>query len=199
MLMTQRRVTETNQLSTVVDALQLGKKSGILTVERGEGGTFEEGAITLVNGQVVNAAIGPYRGNDATTKLFSWQACRFSFAPMQPEQAGAVQGWGSMPGLQIEKMGNGNHAPDSFNGAQQMYRAVQDNGNSRPSAAYSHDTLDTILLALDRQGFSRTHRRLFLLIDGRRSVEELAALISRTPDETMSLLANLEQAGFIQL
>jgi hypothetical protein len=38
-----------------------------------------------------------------------------------------------------------------------------------------------------------------LLIDGRRSAGELAALIGRSPDETMGLLADLEHAGFIQL
>src|SRR5579883_449231 len=80
--MTQRRVTATNQLATVIDVLQLGKKTGILTVERGEGATFEEGTMTFVNGQVVEAAIGAYVGREAASKLFSWQACRFLFIPM---------------------------------------------------------------------------------------------------------------------
>jgi hypothetical protein len=64
---------------------------------------------------------------------------------------------------------------------------------------YSHEALQSSLRALDRQGFSRAHRRIFLLIDGRRSTGELAALMSRTLEETMSLLADLRQAGFIQL
>src|SRR6266849_2908148 len=83
--MTQRRVTATNQIATVIDVLQLGKKTGILTVERGEGETFEEGTMTFGQGQGVQAAIGPYIGRDAATKLFSWQACRFLFVPMLPE------------------------------------------------------------------------------------------------------------------
>ncbi|TMC61826.1 MAG: DUF4388 domain-containing protein, partial [Chloroflexota bacterium] len=49
--MPHQRETATDRLSNVIQVIQLGKKSGLLTVERGEGITFEEGAITFVNGQ----------------------------------------------------------------------------------------------------------------------------------------------------
>lgn len=198
--MTQRRVTATNQLSAVVDALQLGEKTGILTVERGEDETFEEGVIVLVKGQIVNAAIGPYKGRDAAGKLFSWQACRFSFVPMLPDQADAGQGRATLPEELAETKTVSKYLQDSFDDVQQMPPEVQDHLSRRPYlSVYSHEALNSILRALDRQGFSRAHRRLFLLIDGRRSIRELAALISRTPDEAMGLLADLEHAGFIQL
>ncbi len=198
--MTQRRVTATNQLSTVVDALQLGGKTGILTVERGEGETFEEGMIMFVNGQVVNAVIGPYSGRDAATKLFSWQACRFSFTPLPQEQVDAGQ-WGfAVPANQAETQEAGPSLPGPLNRGQQGYPPAQNRLSRRPFlTAYPHETLGNILRALERQGFSRAHRRLFLLIDGRRSVQELAALISRTPDETLSLLDDLERSGVIKV
>lgn len=70
----------------------------------------------------------------------------------------------------------------------------------RPAiAAYSKESMDAVLRLLDQRGLSRTHRRLFLLIDGRRSIKDLAMLIRRTPGETATMLADLEQAGFIQL
>jgi len=46
-------------------------------------------------------------------------------------------------------------------------------------------------------GLSRAHRRLFLLIDGKRSIDELAPLIGRTPDEVSELLRDLEHASVI--
>ena len=136
--MTQRRMTATNQLSTVTSALQLGKATGILTVERGEGETFEEGTIVFLHGQVVQAALGSSRGRDAESRLFAWKACRFLFAPWSPEDM-----------------------------------------DRRPSVPIFQESMDDVLRMLDRQGFSRAHRRLFLLIDGRRSIRELAALIGR--------------------
>src|SRR5579871_4578280 len=83
----ERQAITTNQLSTVISALQLGKKTGILTIERGEGATIEEGTILFVQGQAVQAAIGPYigTGSHIGTMLSSWQACRFSFDPSSPE------------------------------------------------------------------------------------------------------------------
>lgn len=198
--MTQRRLTTTNQLSMVIDALQLGKKTGVLNVERGEGAIFEEGTITIVNGQVVKATIGRYKGKDAATKLFSWQACRFSFDPLPPENVGAGQGMSLVPTTQTGAAVVDKRLQEAFYGNQQTNLATQGSLSRRPiPTAYSPESLHNILLLLDRQGFSRTHRRLFLLIDGRRSVEELAALIRRMPDETLALLANLEQAGFIRL
>src|SRR5579884_1499782 len=90
MHMTQRRVAATNRLSTVIDALQLGKKTGVLAVERGEGSMFEEGMIMLVYGQVAHATTrsltGSYVGKDAMIRLSAWQACRFSFIPLSPEE-----------------------------------------------------------------------------------------------------------------
>ncbi len=196
--MTQRRVTATNQFSTVIDVLQMGKKTGLLTIERGEGETFEEGTITFVNGQVVNAAIGRYTGRDAATKLFSWQACRFSFVPLLPGQV--APGMPATPTEQKKAKDVTQPAQRPFYGSQQTNAAAQDSLSRRPfTSVYSRDSIDNILLTLDRQGFSRTHRRLFLLIDGGRSIRELAALIGRAPDETLALLADLEQAGFIQL
>jgi hypothetical protein len=50
---------------------------------------------------------------------------------------------------------------------------------------------------MDRQGYSRLHRRLYLLIDGNRSIVELGNLIGRPIDETITMLSDLERAGLI--
>jgi hypothetical protein len=204
--MTQRRVTATNQLATVIDVLQLGKKTGILTVERGEGATFEEGTMTFVSGQVIQATLGRYVGRDAATKLFSWQACRFMFVPTLPEQLSS----GMLPTPQtnatlpipqtqpeVKAIKPGTTGP--------LYRTQQPDPSThgdlslRPAiAAYSKESMDAVLRTLDQRGLSRTHRRLFLLIDGRRSMKDLAMLIGRTPGETATMLADLERAGLIQ-
>lgn len=189
--------TATNQFSTVVDALQLGEKTGILTVERGESGTLEVGTITFANGHVVDATLGSYQGRDAVTKLFAWQACRFSFVSILPEQINSSQGIHPVP-VEPAQAGPGDRPP-----AYEFHPAnpgMQDNLNRRPFPTIEAlESLDAVLSTFDRQGFTRVHRRLFLLIDGKRSTEELALLVSRTPNEIMPLLADLEQAGFIQL
>jgi hypothetical protein len=74
--MAQQNATITNSLANVIQVIQLGRKSGVLTVERGEGTTFEEGVITFVNGQAVDALTELANGPDALRWLGSWGTCR---------------------------------------------------------------------------------------------------------------------------
>lgn len=44
---------------------------------------------------------------------------------------------------------------------------------------------------------SRDHRQVFTLIDGRRSIEEIASLLHKPPDAVIRLLQELQAAGLI--
>src|SRR2546421_7427569 len=77
--MAQQKETITNSLADVIQVIQLGRKSGVLTVARGEGETFEEGLITFVNGQAVAAQTTGFNGQNALHWLCRWGNCRFSF------------------------------------------------------------------------------------------------------------------------
>lgn len=196
--MTQRRVTATNQLATVIDVLQLGKKTGILTVEREEDGTLEEGTMTFVHGQVVQASIGSCTGREAAIRLFSWQSCHFLFVPMLPEQIN--RGMSPIPHTQPDVKAVKENSARPIYGLQQPDPIDQGDLSLRPIITlYFNEPMDDVLRVLDRRGLSRTHRRLFLLIDGRRSIKELAVLVSRETSETAAMVADLEQAGFVQL
>ena len=195
--MTERRLIATTQLSSVITALQLGRKTGILTVERGEGETFEEGTITFLHGQAVQAVSKSYTGRDAATKLFSWQTCRFAFVPLSPQDP-ALAGYLAPPSQVYVRLDTKN-TREPFYGNQQTNSSAQGDMSRRPSQAVYQGSTHEALRMLDRQGLSRTHRHLFLLIDGRRSIKDLAVLIGRSPDETVALLDALMQAGLIRL
>ncbi len=89
--MSQQPKTETDRLANVIQVLQLGQKTGRLIVERNEGPLFEQGIITFVHGQVVQASVNQQQGPDALNWLRSWGACRFTFTPEQrPTAAGRI-------------------------------------------------------------------------------------------------------------
>src|SRR5260370_26174628 len=52
----QRRAM-TDCLADLIHIIRMGEKSGVLTVERGEGRSLEEGLIIFVKGQVVEARV----------------------------------------------------------------------------------------------------------------------------------------------
>lgn len=195
--MTQQRGTATNQLSTVITALQLGQKTGVLAIERGEDETFEEGTIIFVHGKVAQATIGSYTGKEAATQLLSWQACRFSFTPLLPNDSAMAAHLVPHPQTQAKTVTQNGHKPLSGN-HHTSSTAEGDKNHQRP-VAVPQGSMDNALRILERQGLSRLHRRLLLLIDGRRSISELAALIGRTQNETAALLADLWQAGLTRL
>ena len=91
MVMTEKRGTVTDRLLNVIQVLQLGKKTGHLTIERDEGKGQEKGEIIFVQGQVTQAYAGNLRGQEALNWLSTWGACRFIFVPAAPEKMTSPQ------------------------------------------------------------------------------------------------------------
>ncbi len=73
------KVTATDQLSNVIEVVQLGQRTGMLLVERGSGSVLEEGEIYFVGGRAVYASLAGLRGREALAALGRWGACRFAF------------------------------------------------------------------------------------------------------------------------
>src|SRR5437879_124047 len=143
MTMTEQRVTASNQFSVVIDALQLGRKTGVLSVERGDGGTLEEGIILFANGELVDATLGSHQGREAVARLFSWQACRFSFVGMPAQQIAALSEIARMP---AEEADAGSADKDPSQEFRPADSERQNSLNSRPFlTADARESLDTIV------------------------------------------------------
>ena len=213
--MSQQPKTETDRLANVIQVLQLGQKTGRLIVERNEGPLFEQGIITFVQGQIIQASVNQQQGPDALTWLKSWRTCRFTFTPEQrpattghmptpvsPLSTRRITGH-RMPGtspLPVPSTGPVPHQQD-------MYPRITGNlrGSRQPTPTswlatpYRTRHIEEGMHLIERMGLSRTHRRLFLLIDGGRTVKELIRLMAHDPEDVQRLLQDLERAGVIQV
>jgi hypothetical protein len=109
--MAKPRVTATDRLANVIEVVELGQRTGLLSAERGSGSVLEEGEIYFASGRVIYAALAGLRGREALAVLSRWGPCRFSFerdalrpAPnivgTQPSMPGSQPGYtpGSQPG-----------------------------------------------------------------------------------------------------
>lgn len=218
--MPQQRDTSTDRLANVIQVIQLGRKTGVLTVERGNGITTEEGSITFVNGQATQANAGQHVGLDAFNWLSTWGACRFAFLSSASTQQTAplpavtrdTPPTGAMPDLPAFRT-QPQHQPfaphSTTNRREDTPVAGIDARDIRKSAGVSYPVpitgipvrtrqMDEAIRLIEQLGLSRTHRRLFLLIDGHRTTTELVRLMGREPDEVQRLLRDLEKAGIIQ-
>ena len=59
--------------------------------------------------------------------------------------------------------------------------------------------MDDAMQIIKYRGLSRTHRHLFMLIDGHRSITELVQLLKHTDQEVYKLLQDLEEATLIKV
>lgn len=90
-IMAKSRVTATNRLANVIEVVELGRRTGMLSAERDANG-LEEGEIYFISGHPVFALLGPLTGRDALNELVHWGACRFAFEPSAPRPIPNVSG-----------------------------------------------------------------------------------------------------------
>jgi hypothetical protein len=90
--MAKPRVTATDRLSNVMDVVELGRRTGMLSVERTVGVMLEEGEVYFVSGSPIYATLGPFRGRDALDALARWSDCRFCFDPHASQPIPNVSG-----------------------------------------------------------------------------------------------------------
>lgn len=217
--MLQQPNTETDQLANVIQVLQLGKKTGVLVVERDTGSNIERGRLMLADGRITHVSAGQRRGQEALAWLQQWGPCRFSFSleqnasyPSQAHYTSALLPQGSErdtgPGpafetqLPITTPKTRPLQQPTWTGSLSNSRTIS-NSWSHPSNAWATTPFRTRhieggLHVIEHMGFSRAHRRLFLLIDGRRTLQDLARLLAYEPTQVYHLLKELERAGVIQ-
>ena len=82
--MAKPKVTATDQLANVIEVVQLGRRTGLLSVERGSGSVLEEGEIYFVAGRAIYTSLAGLRGREALTALSRWGPCRFTFDVTEP-------------------------------------------------------------------------------------------------------------------
>jgi Domain of unknown function (DUF4388) len=208
MFMSQKRGTVTDRLLNVIQVLQLGKKTGHLTIERDEGKGQEKGEIIFVEGQVTQAYGGNLRGQEALNWLSTWGACRFIFVPATQEKITSPLATQTQPFMSSPKATQPlrdtnpriTAAIPTIRQKAEWTHTTQQMANSSAGLAVPHRTreVNVSFHLLDQARLSRAHRHLFLLIDGNRTVAELIRLTGRPAEEILRLLQELEHIGVIE-
>lgn len=210
--MSQQRETVTDRLVSIIQIIQLGRKTGLLTARRGEGITQEMGTITFLKGQITQTAVGRRRGSEALNWLTTWGNCRFTFvssdisdtSSLSPILSRAQENGAKDTDPRLRSpwpFANNQTGPLTAdnNSAEPQNPHTPLPASALPEAPFRTRQIDSALRVIENMGLSRTHRRLLLLIDGQRSIPELVRLMGRSDQEVASLLHDLEQATVIQI
>lgn len=194
--MAQQREATTDRLVGIIATIKIERKSGQLRVRRGEGLTSEEGMLTFIHGQITQASVGRRSGAEALNWLSTWGTTHYVFT--SPDSDEEIE-------LAFSTLPSSSSGRTATNPGLQAMQVNTDRLATEPRQANSHEvpricvTLHEATERIEHSGLSRSHRRLYLLIDGRRSTNELEPLIGKKNEEVRSMLHDLEWLGVIQI
>jgi hypothetical protein len=224
--MGKARDTATDRLSNVIEVVELGRRTGMLSAERGAGPGYEEGEIYFVGGRAVYAVHAQLRGREALGALGQWGVCRFCFetqvraplpnitepmstpgsqiaraGPTGPTSGGSGFGWPSGPlggSAPGVPMRGDNTARDSRAAATPgaVPGVAQSTGPLARRPRRAPDMRD-LMTVVTTHNLSRGHRAILLLADGHHNILDIARLASKTVDEVTQLITDLQTRGLI--
>jgi hypothetical protein len=188
------------QLAAIIQQIQMEGRTGFLSVKRGEGRNLEEGTVLFINGKMEEARVGRRTKFDAFKYLCTWEHYEFLFRA--PDGQGQLFSFPFSSFLAYRSPGNplppSTPVPSHLQAnPSNLQKRITDSAVLIPY--HSRHRLFDGLQVIEKMGLMRGHRRLFLLINGERSVAELARLTASSEDEVYQRLQDLEKAAVIHI
>ncbi len=210
--MPQKEEVAIDRLLSIIQTIQLGRKTGLLTAKRGEGADVEKGTILFTRGQITEARLGERMGADALIALNTWRNCVFTFV-LSNEQDTSHPSPTAAANRSLDPITTSNPQPfiaisplrRSSGALTREERTPSWQEQPFPPVAISgapyHTTrsVEAALRATEHMGLSRSHRQLLLLIDGQRTIADLSRLTRRSLNDVYALLRDLERATVIRI
>lgn len=201
-------------LSDVLELVRVKRQTGLLSIERLREGYYEEGEVYVQAGQPVYARSGQLSGQEALVRLLNWRQIYFVFLPQAARPAANIASPASV---------NGAFAASSLARTLTAPRFPAVSGNSslrttEPDGTEAQSIPPQNLLSVEGDipglewlvprklgddhdimnlPLTRPQRSIYLLIDGRRSVADLARCTRKSMQEVERLLFELRERGLI--
>jgi hypothetical protein len=213
-----------DRLVKIIQAIRFEKMTGSLVVTRGKGISYELGTLVFLNGRVVQGRVGRREGREALNCLLTWGKCWYTFVlsimsdadPRSKQQASnrETREQSRIPHVRLVPLGQAQrlHAgrdestTGSWSGGKQEQLTQKESrallggaGRVNETVPYISRPLEDGLRVLSERGLSRMHRRVLLLVNGSRRVEDLMRLLKLNEHEMLALLYDLRDRGIISL
>jgi Domain of unknown function (DUF4388) len=199
--MTVAQITFTQHVTNVLRNIAHKRRTGLLRIEHVRVQAVEKGEICFEGGKVVHARVGQQVGERALLRIVNWDQVFFAFLEggQPPRRNGGSPGQSSssvrlLPAVQREERRT---LPV------ELPAVVQADSSSIEKAANLgvYAVFHVQPAAATKQVMSRMERQdriIFMLLDGKRTVRDLAKLIHRSELAVASVLARLLKNGYIE-
>jgi hypothetical protein len=192
--MLKKRNNPAERLRDVLELVYARRYSGLLSAERFSAGHFEEGEIYFEFGRPIYARCGSRTERGAFAWLSSWRQIYFSFerdAP-HPVIGTTLDGSAFVPNYPEQRMQS--VLPFPYN--KQLPVNISSNipFSGLEQMVPHKRVIDRNVLALP---LTRVQRAAYLLVDGRRTIADLARCMGKNVQEIRQLLSELQEQDLI--
>lgn len=227
--MAKGRTTPAESMREILDMALRRRQRGLLSIESQQGNILEEGDIYIENGQITYARTNQLMGQAALQAILSWRGVHFAFAANEypeyvttgrPDAASLIatkaQTREMSPNLPALA---GQESPLSMTPPSIPQLSVR-----RTTQPIAHDSMNTGSLPeirgsdimspgaewiiphrVDKEQnvlslpLTRPQRSIYMLIDGHRSISDLARCTRKTMQEIERLVSELQERGLIRI
>lgn len=209
--MTKGRDNLAETLNDVLEPIRLKRQTGLLSIECLREGRYEEGEIYVQAGQPVFAQAGQLSGQEALMRMLSWRHIQFAFLPDVARSAAytfsAAKTNGSAASPAVRTLtaprfptvnGSGPSQAGERGGPLSTQNAIE-----LPGSTPGLEWIVPRKVGAERDvmglPLTRPQRSVYLLVDGRRSVADLARCTRKSMQEIDRLLSELRERGLIAI
>ena len=194
-------------LDHVLELARIRRQNGLMTIERTQGGRVEEGEVFFQTGQPIYARVGHLVGQNALNWLMKWRNINYTIGTDK-----------SLPSVATTTVTNGNSAASipsplpkssslngiSSKGSDGTHIPVDERGSplsntTTPGIEWlvpQKRGIEREVLALP---LTRRLRFIYFLVDGRRTVSDLARCTGKNTQEIELILSELQKQGLVAL
>lgn len=203
--MTKSRGIAAESIGGFLDVARVQGRSGLLRAECSRGESLEEGELYILAGQPIYARTGTLLGYEALNYLLNWRKVYFSFStdvPRPPANISpmfAIHPLASSMNTSLPGSAPSPVAPDlRWNIVPERNNLVARESNQSLSGK-KWLVPQKARLTQDIQAFALTRRQrlVYLLVDGQRTIGDLARTTGKTVADVELILNELGQRGLV--
>jgi hypothetical protein len=185
-------------LDGVLELARTRRQNGMMTIEHSQGGRVEAGEVFFQTGQPIHARVGRLVGQDALNWLMNWRNIMYTTGTDQSLQSVAKTT------VNNRNITTSTPSPTPKSTTGPVSAQLQMNGRGSPLSNTSTPGIEWLVpqkRGIEREvlalPLTRRQRFIYFLVDGRRTVADLARCTGKNTQEIELILSELREQGLV--
>ena len=188
-------------LGEVLEMARSRRHNGMILIEHKQGGKIEEGEVFFQTGQPIHARIGRLNGQDALNWILRWRNITYTIGTDDSLQS--VESSTATPRMYTAPASM-NLIPNANPSTEPIVSQTQSHASSSAARAAPDSGIEWLVphkrgiesevLALP---LTRPQRFIYFLVDGHRTISDLARCTGKNPIEIEFILSELQEQGLV--